>query len=77
MCQGTGGGTNHIDGYATFNGRLTWKSMEGGWSASLEVTNLTNKLYYSVLFDSTASAGYEAATPGVPRQWAVTVKKTF
>ena len=77
VCQGTGGGTNHIDGYATFNGRLTWKSMEGGWSASLEVTNLTNKLYYSVLFDSTASAGYEAATPGVPRQWAVTVKKTF
>jgi len=68
---------NHIDGYATFNGRVTWRSREGGWSAALEVTNLTNKLYYSVLFESTSAAGYESATPGLPRQWAVTVKKTF
>ena len=68
---------NHIAGYAAFNARLTWKSREGDWSAAVEVTNLTNKLYYSVLFDSTSAAGYEAATPAMPRQWGVTVKKIF
>jgi iron complex outermembrane receptor protein len=77
VCQGTGGETNHIKGYTTFNGRLTWRSMDGDWSVSAEVTNLTNKLYYTVLFDSTASAGYEAATPGMPRTWGITVKKIF
>ena len=69
--------SNLINGYTVFNGRLTWRASSGDWSASLEVTNLFNKVYYTTLFDSTASAGYEAATPGMPRQWGVTIRRNF
>ncbi len=69
--------SNLIKGYTVVNGRLTWKADEGDWQASVEVTNLTNKLYYNTLFDQTAAGGYLAGSPGIPRQWAVTVKKFF
>ena len=49
----------------------------GDWQASPEVTNLFNKVYYTTLFDSTSAAGYQAATPGMPRQWGITVRRTF
>ncbi len=44
----------------------------------MEVTNLTNKLYYVTTFDLTgAGGGSVAGQPGMPREWAVSVKKSF
>ncbi|MEO6041259.1 MAG: TonB-dependent receptor [Croceibacterium sp.] len=68
----------YIDSYTLLNGRLTWQNADKDLSASLEVTNLTDKYYYVTLFDlRAAGAGLDKAQPGRPREWAVTVKKTF
>jgi iron complex outermembrane receptor protein len=68
---------NQIAGYTVLNARLTYKAPSGGWSTWLGVTNLTNKLYYLTLFDLHSSAGYVNGQPAMPREWSVTVKKTF
>ena len=68
---------NQIAAYTVLNGKLTYRSPVGGWSAWLSVTNLTNKLYYLTLFDLSGSAGYVNGEPAMPREWSFTVKKTF
>jgi iron complex outermembrane receptor protein len=68
----------YIGSYALVNARLTWQNTDKDLSVSLEGTNLTNKYYYVTLFDlRAAGAGLDKAQPGRPREWAVTVKKTF
>lgn len=67
-----------IDAYTVANARLTWQNEDRDLSVALEVTNLTDKYYYVSLFDlRAAGAGLSKAQPGRPREWAVTVKKTF
>jgi iron complex outermembrane recepter protein len=68
---------NRIDGYSVANGRLTWKDGVGVWQASLNVTNLTNKLYYLTLFDNHGSVNYVSGQPAMPREWSVSVKRNF
>ncbi len=68
---------NQIAARTVWNGRLTYRAATGGWSAWLAVNNLTNKLYYLTLFDLHGSAGYVNGQPAMPREWSVTVKKTF
>ncbi len=68
---------NQIQGYTVLNGHLTFKTAEGGWSATLDVTNLTDKLYYLTLFDLYTTAGYVNGQPAMPREWSLTVRKTF
>jgi iron complex outermembrane receptor protein len=68
----------YIGAYTLVNARLTWQNPDKDLSVSLEGTNLTNKYYYVTLFDlRAAGAGLDKAQPGRPREWAVTVKKTF
>jgi iron complex outermembrane receptor protein len=72
------GPTNRIDGYTVANARITWKNENNDLEVGLEVTNLFDKYYYQTLFDLTrAGAGFVTGLPGRPREWAVTVKKTF
>ncbi len=72
------GPANAINAYTIFNGRLTWRSAVDNWETSLEVTNLANKYYKLTVFDlSSIGAGFTNAQPGMPREWAVTVKKSF
>ena len=68
-----------IAGYTVGNARITWRSADRSWSAALEVTNFTDKRYYLTLFDLAEGSlpGYVNGQPGVGRQWAVTVRKTF
>jgi iron complex outermembrane receptor protein len=68
---------NQIAQYTIANFRMLYKAPTGGWSASLEVTNLTDKLYYLTLFDTHLSSGYQNAQPAMPREWSLTVKKVF
>jgi iron complex outermembrane receptor protein len=68
---------NLISGYTVINAKLTYRAPAGGWSAWLAVTNVTDKLYYLTLFDLHSSAGYVNGQPAMPREWSVTVKKTF
>jgi iron complex outermembrane receptor protein len=67
-----------IKAYTMVNGRITWRNADDDLSVALEVTNLTDKYYYLSLFDLRgAGAGLSKAQPGRPREWAVTLKKTF
>jgi len=70
--------TNLIDSYIVANARLTWRNEDEDLEIGLEVTNLFDKYYLLTLFDLTrAGAGVAAALPGRPREWALSVKKTF
>jgi len=66
-------------GYVLGNARLTWQNSDEDLSVSFEVQNLFKKYYtlplrFSALY---ASAGTVYSTVGRPREWAVTVRKTF
>lgn len=72
------GVAQNIDAYTIVNARLTWQNPDRDLSVSLEVTNLTDEYYYVTLFDLRgAGAGLDKAQPGRPREWAVSVKKSF
>ncbi|MEE8344776.1 MAG: hypothetical protein V3R35_05525, partial [Woeseiaceae bacterium] len=71
-------GTNLIEDYTLVNGRLTWRSADDTWETSLEVTNLTDELYYlSHFLEQFDSSGTVSGTPGTPRMWAVTIRRNF
>ncbi len=71
--------TSRIAGYTLWNGRVTYRPEAANWEAALEVTNLTNKLYYLNVFDTHGSlgVGYTAAQPAQPRRFAFTLKYNF
>jgi iron complex outermembrane receptor protein len=60
--------------YTLANARLTYETADSDWSVALEVTNLFNKLYYLNKF---TNAWYATGQPGMPREWAVTVRRKF
>jgi len=68
---------NRVPGYALTNARLTWRTADEHWEIALEGTNLTDKLYYLAFFDNQGSTQDTLAEPGPPRQWAITLKRTF
>jgi iron complex outermembrane receptor protein len=70
--------SNHIDGYTLANARLTWRNADEDLEVAFEATNLFDKYYLLTSFDLTgAGAGFVAGQPGRPREWAVSVKKSF
>jgi hypothetical protein len=76
--SGVAGGLDYQPGYTTLNGRLTWDSPDGKWSTSLSVTNITNQVYfYGKLALAVDSLGREQGNIAPPRQWLVTVRRTF
>jgi len=64
--------------YTLANARITWHDKAKGLSIALAVTNVFDKYYFTSKFDLTgAGAGAISGSPGRPREWAVTVKKSF
>lgn len=68
---------NRIPAVTTANARLTWKSDNAPWEVSLEVTNLTDKYYYLNIDDTLSGKGTVRGTPARPRNWMVTVHRSF
>ncbi|WP_374527103.1 TonB-dependent receptor [Novosphingobium sp.] len=66
-----------VPGYTLVNARLTFATPEREWELSVEVRNLTDKLYYTDIFDNRGSTNSIQATPAEPRTWAVSVKRRF
>jgi iron complex outermembrane recepter protein len=66
-----------IHPYTLVNGRLTFTP--GGslsdWSLAFEAKNLTDRVYYMQKFN--AGSGFVGGQIGPPREWTVTVEKTF
>lgn len=63
-----------IKGYFLANGRLSYKTSDNDWQASLEVRNIFDKYYY---LNVVANSPYYSAGPGMPRTWAITLKRNF
>lgn len=68
---------NRVPNYYLLNGRLSWQSADEKWNLALEGTNLLDDLYYLTFFDNQGSTQNTLAQPGPPRQWAMTVKRSF
>ena len=75
--NGFNAATNRIEAYTTANARLTWRSGNGDWETSAEVTNLTDEYYFLTRFDQFTTTGVTDGQPGRPREYALTVKRKF
>ncbi len=64
-------------GHFLGNARITYNGPDDKWQMALEVENVFNKYYYLTKSDVTKSLGLITAQPGMPRTWAVTVKRNF
>ena len=64
-------------GYSLVNGHLNWVPSDGKWSATLDVNNLTNKLYYLSMFNQLTSFGILTGQPAMPRNVMLSAKYTF
>ena len=67
-----------IPSHGILDARLTWEPGAGGWQLSAAVTNLTDKKYF---LDMTNFAifgeGTVEAQPAPPREWTITLRKSF
>lgn len=66
-----------IHGYTLVNARLPYVTQSKDWEIAVEGRNLTNKLYYTDVFDNRGSTASVQGTPAEPRTWAVTLKRRF
>ncbi len=64
-------------GYGVLNARLTWDASRGGWQASLFVSNVADKQYYTTERNQLGTYDVVMAQPGRPREFLFTVKKSF
>ena len=63
--------------YFLGNGHITYKSEDDSWQVTLEVQNIFDKYYMLTVSDISDSLGEVTGQPGMPRTWAMTVKKNF
>ena len=66
-----------VDSYTVTNARLTWRSASSQWESALEVTNLTDRVYFLNAFDLRAIGGVATGTVAPPRQWGLSIKRIF
>ena len=66
-----------VDAYTVANARLTWRSSSNAWESALEVTNLTDRVYFLNKFDLRNIGGVATGTVAPPRQWGLTLKRVF
>ena len=66
-----------INGYSTFSGRLTYDSADKGWQLSAGVTNIFKKFYYTGVAENVGSFGVVTGNPGRPREWSISVRRSF
>ena len=68
---------NLIDGYSLFNGRLSYTNPDDTWTLSASVTNIFDKFYYTGKSENIGSFGVVTGNPGRPREWSVSVRRSF
>jgi iron complex outermembrane receptor protein len=73
-----------VPGYSLFNARLTFTPVRGRWQLAFAGTNITNHFYWQQLGAATSGtppalnpAVARVGTPGMPREWSVTITKDF
>jgi len=68
---------NLIQGYFLANARLMWNSGDGNWGVALEVKNLFDKYYLTTKVNDAYSVAHVFGSPGKPRTFALTLKRSF
>jgi iron complex outermembrane receptor protein len=69
--------SNEVPSHTLLNAHLRWQSLNEQWQAMLEVSNVTDKLYYHNKLDYSTSFGSVMGQPGKPRAWALMLKRNF
>jgi len=67
----------HVEDRTLVNARLAWRDRSENWMVALEVRNLTDRLYYTDVFDNRGSTQSIQGRPGEPRTWSVTLRRNF
>jgi len=68
---------SRVDGYFLANARIGYTTADEDWNVALEVMNLFDKYYYNSVSDVTGSLGLVTGVPGLPRTWALSVRRNF
>jgi iron complex outermembrane receptor protein len=68
---------SYVYGHQNLNGRLTYRPATGNWELAVLGTNLTDKLWYTSVFDLSATQGQVYGLPSAPRSIEVQFKKNF
>ncbi len=68
---------SQVDGYFLGNARLGYTTADGDWNVALEVMNVFDKYYFNSVSDVTGSLGLVTGVPGLPRTWALSVRRNF
>jgi iron complex outermembrane recepter protein len=64
-----------VPSYSLLNARLTYQAPDSDWEAALSVQNLTDKFYW---YTFEAGTGFGVlGSPGVPRTWAMSLRRSF
>lgn len=66
----------YIPSYTLANARASWSNADRDLEIALQVSNLFDKYYAITAYDS-GNAGFATMQPGQPREWALSVKKSF
>ena len=66
-----------VAGRTLLNARLTWRSPQADWQATVAVTNLTDRFYYINKVNATAPTNIAQGQPGAPREWLVSLRRNF
>jgi iron complex outermembrane recepter protein len=65
------------DDLTLMNARLTWTSPDQAWSAALFGTNLTDEVFFNGKLSLVTVLGREQGNVAAPREWGLTVKRSF
>ncbi len=68
---------SYLPGYHDLNARLTYRPESNGWEAAVVGSNLSNKLWYTQIFDLSGQSGADYGIPSEPRTVWVQFKKKF
>lgn len=68
---------SHVAGRTLVNARVAFRTSDDDWQLAIEGKNLTDKLYYTDVFDNRGSTRSIQGRPGEPRTLAVSVKHKF
>jgi iron complex outermembrane receptor protein len=68
---------NLVAGRSIVNARLTYETQDGDWSVSGGVTNVFGAFYYNAINENVGAYGVATGVVGRPREWSVTVRRSF
>jgi iron complex outermembrane receptor protein len=65
------------DAYTVLNAAVTFQPVNSKWQLMLNVTNLTNELYYTSKGDFRNSFGYASGSVAPPLEWIFSIRRDF